>query len=177
MGEFLKQCLVLIALMDYHESFYVCSLLVYHFSVDLSGFLSGSLVSSSSKIYRLYTYTFTFRYTNIQTQATEHAHVHTLYLCVSAYMCVCIFLFTHCLSLLPFLFSCPLSSPSPPFTLQKHDTLEEKKRKKKKNRDAITSKKKMANRELAQSLILAPQRLAAFLPLFLLRYIPPSSLP
>lgn len=65
MGEFLKQCLVLIALMDYHESFYVCSLLVYHFSVDLSGFLSGSLVSSSSKIYRLYTYTFTSRYTNI----------------------------------------------------------------------------------------------------------------
>lgn len=87
MGEFLKQYLVLIALMDYQESFYVCSLLVYHFSVDLSGLLSGSLVSSSSKIYRPFTRNLTFRYTSMDTYRhrpqSTHTYIQCIYVCVS----------------------------------------------------------------------------------------------
>lgn len=108
MGEFLKQYLVLIALMDYQESFYVCSLLVYHFSVDLSGLLSGSLVSSSSKIYRPFTRSLTFRYTSMDTyRHRPQTHTYSVFMCVW----VCLY-FSPC-ELLAFFFSLyPLHSLS-----------------------------------------------------------------
>lgn len=106
---------------------------------------------------------------HIDTDHRVRTHTYSVFMCVW----VCLYfspcellaffslsiLFTHCLSSLLFLFSCPVSPPSPTCTLHKSDILEKKENNRRHYSEEHThtrKRKKKANRELAQLLIFAP---------------------